>query len=186
MNEEMKALQKNQTWDLVTLPRGKKIMECRQIYSIKLAAQGNIERYKARVVAKGYTQKHGINYGDTFAPIEKITTIRILVCITTNRDWPSNQSDVKNAFLNEHLEEEVFMDPPGLECNDQVCKSKQALYGLKQSPRAWFRRFSTLMKTSGYKQSDVDHILFVKHKGNNVTALIIYINDMVVTGNNPD
>ncbi|KAJ9561968.1 hypothetical protein OSB04_007128 [Centaurea solstitialis] len=183
MNEEMEALQKNQTWELVSLPSGKKTVGCRWIYTVKLDSAGNIVRYKARLVAKGYTQKYGIDYGDTFAPVAKINTIRILISIAANRDWPLRQFDVKNAFLNGYLEEEVYMDPPpGTKCGEKVCKLKKALYGLKQSPRAWFGRFSNFMKKIGYKQSDADHTLFVKKNKEKVTALIVYVDDMVVTG----
>ncbi|KAJ9539523.1 hypothetical protein OSB04_032256 [Centaurea solstitialis] len=187
MNEEMEALQKNHTWDLVTLPPRKKTVGCRWIYSIKLDSKGNVIRYKARLVAKGYTQKYRIDYGDTFAPVAKINTIRILISIAANRGWLLKQYDVKNAFLNGHLEEEVFMDPPpGINYTDKVCKLNKALYGLKKSPRAWFGRFSSFMKKIGYKQSDADHTLFVKHEGINVTAFIVYVDDMVVTGNNSE
>lgn len=140
-------MQKNETWELVNLPKGKKTVGCRWIYNIKLDEKGNIDRYKARLVAKGYTQKYGIDYGDTFAPVAKMNTIRILISIAANRDWPLKQFDVKNAFLNGYLEEELYMDPPpGTNSNGRVCKLKKALYGLKQSPRAWFGRFSTFMK----------------------------------------
>lgn len=172
MNEEMKALQENQTWELVDLPKGKKTVGCRWIYTIKLDSDGNIDRFKARLVAKGYTQKYGIDYGDTFAPVAKINTIRILVSIAANEDWPLKQLDVKNAFLNGYLEEEVYMDaPPGINSNGKVCKLRRALYGLKQSPRAWFGRFSTYMKEIGYKQSDVDHTLFIKSNEGRIIAL---------------
>lgn len=154
---------------------------------MKLDANGKIDRYKARLVAKGYTQKYGIDYGDTFAPVAKINTIRVLVSIAAAQDWPLKQFDVKNAFLNGHLEEEVYMDPPpGISCGNKVCKLKKALYGLKQSPRAWFGRFSNFMKKAGYKQSDADHTLFVKNHGKKVTALIVYVDDMVVTSNDED
>ena len=187
MNEEMNALQKNETWDLVYLPKDKKTVGCRWVYTVKLDSEGNIDRYKARLVAKGYTQKHGIDYGDTFAPVAKMNTIRILISIATNRDWPLKQLDVKNAFLNGYLEEEVYMDPPlGVESNGRVCKLKRALYGLKQSPRAWFGRLSSFMKKVGYKQSDADHTLFVKTSKGKTTALIVYVDDMVVTGNDPE
>ncbi|CAL9003349.1 unnamed protein product, partial [Prunus brigantina] len=130
---------------------------CRWIYTVKLKADGSVERYKARLVAKGYTQRYGIDYQETFAPVAKIKTIRILLSLAANLDWPLHQFDVKNAFLHGDLEEEVYMDlPPG--CNftrdkgNQVCKLKKSLYGLKQSPRAWFGRFTKSMKrsTSGY------------------------------------
>ncbi|KAH9802383.1 hypothetical protein KPL71_001364 [Citrus sinensis] len=150
MNDEMRSLQKNQTWELVDLPPGKKPMGCRWIYTIKYKADGSIERYKARIVAKGYTQTYGIDYTDTFAPVAKINTIRILLSLAVNLDWPVQQFDVKNAFLNGNLSEEIYMDlPPGCSgperLNQKVCKLKKSLYGLKQSPRAWFGKFTNAM-----------------------------------------
>ncbi|CAL8993351.1 unnamed protein product [Prunus brigantina] len=112
MNDEMQALQKNSTWELVPLPSGKRTVGCRWIYTIKLKADGSIERYKARLVAKGYTQRYGVDYQETFAPVAKINTVRILISLAANLDWPLHQFDVKNAFLHGDLEEEVYMDPP--------------------------------------------------------------------------
>lgn len=131
-----------------------------------------------------------MDYQETFAPVAKINTIRILISIAANRDWPLQQFDVKNAFLSGDLEEEVYMElPPGAKrkssCKTEVCKLKKALYGLKQSPRAWFRRFSSTMKEFGYKQSNSDHTLFIKHKEGKVTALIVYVDDMVLTRDDP-
>ena len=187
MNEEMEALQKNNTWELCQLPKGKKKVGCKWVFTVKLKADGSIDRYKARLVAKGYTQKYGVDYQETFAPVAKMNTIRILISIAVNRDWALQQFDVKNAFLNGDLEEEVYMElPPGVKiksvCETKVCKLKKALYGLKQSPRAWFGRFSSTMKEFGYKQSNSDHTLFIKHKEGKVTALIVYVDDMVLTG----
>jgi hypothetical protein len=88
MNEEMEALQKTSTWELVVLPEGKKAIGCRWVYTVKLKADGSLDRYKARLVAKGYAQKYGIDYQETFAPVAKLNTIRILISITMNRDWP--------------------------------------------------------------------------------------------------
>lgn len=187
VHEEMEALKKNETWEEVVLPPGKKPVRCRWIFTIKLDSSGKIDRLKARLVAKGYTQKYGIDYEDTFAPVAKINTIRILVSIAANKEWPLRQYDVKNAFLNGHLEEEVYMDPPpGMNFGNKVCKLNKALYGLKQSPRAWFGRFSKFMKNLGYKQSDADHTLFIKNNQGKITALIVYVDDMVVTGNDED
>lgn len=186
MAEEMAALKKNSTWELTSLPKGKKTVGCRWIFTVKQKADGTIERYKARLVAKGYTQSYGVDYQETFAPVAKLNTVRVLLSLAANQDWPLLQFDVKNAFLHGDITEEVYMDPPpGIpEYSDttMVCKLKKSLYGLKQSPRAWFGRFSKSMKNFGYKQSNSDHTLFLKHRGGKITALIIYVDDMVVTG----
>ena len=107
-----------------------------------------------------------------------------------NLDWSLYQLDVKNAFLHGDLQEEVYMElPPGcimqIKGSTKVYRLKKSLYGLKQSPRAWFGRFTNFMKSIGYKQSNSDHTLFLKTKGGEVTALIVYVDDMIVTGNNP-
>ncbi|GLR00174.1 hypothetical protein GCM10007863_45950 [Dyella mobilis] len=136
MNDEMEALQKNSTWEMTSLPKGKRTVGCRWVYTVKLKADGTIERYKARLVAKGYTQTYGIDYGETFAPVAKFKTIRVLLSLAANLDWPLYQFDVKNAFLHGDLEEEVYMDlPPGCKmgsntCN-KVCRLRKSLYGLK-------------------------------------------------------
>ncbi len=174
MKEELEALQKNGTWTLVPLPRGKKTVGCKWVFSIKHKADGSIDRYKARLVAKGYTQTYGI-YQETFSPVAKLTSIRVLLSLAANLDWPLHQFDVKNAFLHGDLEEEVYMDlPPGYTAtsgDEVVCKLQRALYGLKQSPRAWFGRFSLAMKKYGYQQSHSDHTLFLKRQRGKVTAL---------------
>jgi hypothetical protein len=157
---------------------------------VKYKADGTIDRFKARLVAKGYTQKYGIDYTDTFAPVAKINTVRVLLSLAANLDWPLQQFDVKNAFLHGDLTEEIYMDlPPGWSDTDirkpKICRLKKSLYGLKQSPRAWFGRFTKSMRAFGYRQSNWDHTLFLKHRDGKVTALIVYVDDMVVTGNDP-
>ncbi|VVA36032.1 PREDICTED: Retrovirus-related Pol poly from transposon, partial [Prunus dulcis] len=165
IKEEMKALEKNQTWTLETIPRGKKTIGCRWVFTIKHNADGSIERYKARLVAKGYTQTYGIDYEETFAPVAKLNTVRVLLSLAANLDWPLHQFDVKNAFLHGELTEEVYMDiPPGYNTTQTgtVCRLRKALYGLKQSPRAWFGRFTMAMKNNGFKQCNSDHTLFLE------------------------
>lgn len=110
----MEALRKNDTWDVVELPREKKIVGCKWVFTVKSKADCTVERYKARLVAKGFTQTHGIDYQETFAPVAKINSIRVLLSLAINANWPLYQLDVKNAFLNGDLENEVFMSlPPG-------------------------------------------------------------------------
>jgi hypothetical protein len=186
MKEEMEALLKNGTWTLVPLPKGKKTVGCRWVFSIKHKVDGSIDRYKAMLVAKGYTQTYGVDYQETFSPIAKLNTVRVLLSLAANLDWQLHQFDVKNAFLHGDLEEKVYMDvPPGYTVNDDttvVCKLQRALYGLKQSPIAWFGRFSVAMKKYGYKPSNSDHTLFLKHRLGKATTLIIYVDDMIITG----
>lgn len=119
-------------------------------------------------MAKGYSQTYEIDYTETFTPVAKINTVRFLLSLAANRDWPLQQFDVKNAFLHGKLYEEIYMDlPPGCMIterqNQKVCKLKKSLYGLKQSPRAWFGRFAKVMTTFGYKQCNSDHTLFLKN-----------------------
>ncbi|CAJ2655949.1 unnamed protein product [Trifolium pratense] len=191
MDLEMEALDKNNTWELVSLPNGKKPVGCKWVYTVKYKADGSIERYKARLVAKGFTQTYGIDYSETFAPVAKMNTVRVILSLAANYNWNLQQFDVKNAFLHGELEEEIYMDvPPGYRediAASTVCKLKKALYGLKQSPRAWFGRFTKVMVGLGFKQSQGDHTLFVKHsKSGGVTVLLVYVDDIIVTGDNEE
>ena len=155
--EEMNALRRSGTWEIVELPKGKKTVGCKWVFNVKCKADGSVERYKARLVAKGFTQTFGIDYQETFAPVARINSIRVLLSLAVNFDWPLHQLDVKNAFLNGDLKEEVYMSlPPGFEKKlgpSKVCRLKRSLYGLKQSPRAWFECFGKIVKNCGYCQS---------------------------------
>nr|GEZ27963.1 putative reverse transcriptase, RNA-dependent DNA polymerase, Gag-polypeptide of LTR copia-type [Tanacetum cinerariifolium] len=150
MNNEMEALNRNETWEITQLPPGRKPIGCKWIYKIKYKSNGDIERYKARLVAKGYNQREGVDYAETFSLVVKIVTVRCLINIAVNNGWPLFQLDVNNAFLNGNLTEEVYMTlPPGyFSVNDQrVCKLKKSLYGLKQAPRKWNEKLcQTLIK----------------------------------------
>ncbi|GMI70512.1 hypothetical protein HRI_000720500 [Hibiscus trionum] len=183
--EEIKALEDNGTWEISKLPTGKKTVGCKWIFTTKFKPDGSIDRYKARLVARGFTQTYGLDYEETFAPVAKLNTIRVLLSIAVNLEWPLIQLDVKNAFLNGELNEEVYMDfPPGFEgSKGQVCKLKKSLYGLKQSPRAWFNRFAKAMTSRLYIQGQADHTLFYKHTDNGKCCiLIVYVDDIILTG----
>ncbi|GAU31183.1 hypothetical protein TSUD_316080 [Trifolium subterraneum] len=136
------------------------------------------------------SQTYGIDYSETFAPVAKLNTVRILLSLAANLDWPLHQLDVKNVFLNGDLEEEVYMDiPPGFEdrFGSNVCKLNKSLYGLKQSPRAWFEKFTQSMKKQGYIQGQTDHTLFTKFsQDGKIAVLIVYVDDIVLTGNDTD
>jgi len=186
MLEELRALEKNKTWDIVKLPMGKKAVSCKWVFTVKQTPEGKVERYKARLVARGYSQTYGIDYDETFAPVAKMSTVRTLVSCAANFGWPLYQLDVKNAFLHGELQEEVYMEiPPGLsipEVAGKVCKLKKSLYGLKQSPRAWFDRFKRALCAMKYIQCNGDHTLFYRHSGRKITILAVYVDDIIITG----
>ena len=138
MEDELEALKKNNPWKLVSLPKGNKLMGCKWVFSIKYKVDRSIDRYKARLVAKGFTQTYDVDHVETFSPVAKLNTIRVLLSLVANLDWPLHQLDMKNAFLYGDLDEEVYMDiPPGYigpVKTKMVYKLERALYGLKQSP----------------------------------------------------
>ena len=165
-------------------------MECKWVFSIKYKTDGSIDRYKARLVAKGFAQTHGIDYSETFSPVAKLNTIRVLLSLAANLDWPLHQLDIQNAFLHDNLDDEVYMEVPagytGSIKTKIVCKLERALYGIKQSTQAWFGRFSLAMRKYGYRQSNSDYTLFLKHRQSKVTALIVYVDDMIITGDDAE
>jgi hypothetical protein len=140
MDEEIQALQTNRTWILVPRPANTNIVGSKWVFRTKHLPDGSIERLKARLVAKGYTQVPGLDYTDTFSPVIKATTVRVVFSLAVTNKWPLRQLDVKNAFLNGHLTESVYMEqPPGYidpRYPNHVCQLQKALYGLKQAPRA--------------------------------------------------
>ena len=143
-----------------------------------------------RVIAKGFTQKYGLDYQETFAPVAKMNTVRILLALAAHHEWKLQQYDVKNAFLHDNLTEEIYMAlPPGYYSlalstpASIVCRLRKSLYGLKQSPRAWFARFTTTMLTRGYRQCNGDHTLFFHHStSGGVVILLVYVDDIIITG----
>ena len=136
MKEELDALSKNYTWDLVTLPHGKSVVDCKWIYKIKTRSDGSIECYKTRLVAKGFTQEYGIAYEETFVLVARISYVCAILAVAVANKWDIFQMDVKNAFLNGDLSEEIYMQPfLGLFVeSNKVCHLRCALYGLKQAP----------------------------------------------------
>ncbi|KAI3412713.1 uncharacterized protein J3R85_017059 [Psidium guajava] len=184
MSEELSALQSTGIWELVPLPPDRSLVSCRWIYKVKLRSDGSIERYKARLVARGFLQEYGIDYEETFAPVAKMTSVRTLLAVASIRNWPLFQLDVKNAFLHGDLQEDIFMQPPpGLaHTPGQVCHLRRALYGLKQAPRAWFEKFSDAIRSAGFTQSEADHAMFVHTSSTGCTILLLYVDDMIITG----
>uniref|UniRef100_A0A2N9F943 Integrase catalytic domain-containing protein n=1 Tax=Fagus sylvatica TaxID=28930 RepID=A0A2N9F943_FAGSY len=174
------------TWDLVDFPAGKSAIGCKWVYKIKTRSDGTVDRYKARLVAKGFTQEYGIDYEETFAPVARLSSVRTLIAVSASRHWPLFQMDVKNAFLNGELTEEVYMQlPPGFSqppgFSPKVCRLRRALYGLKQAPRAWFAKFSSTISQHGFSASSYDLALFFRRSDHGITLLLLYVDDMIIT-----
>ncbi|RVW83299.1 Retrovirus-related Pol polyprotein from transposon RE1 [Vitis vinifera] len=187
MVDEMAALHSNDTWDLVVLPSGKSTVGCRWVYTVKVSLDGQVDRLKARLVVKGYTQVYGSDYGDTFSFVAKITSIRLLLSMAAMRSWPLYQLDIKNDFLHGDLVEEVYMEqPPDFVAQGEsglVCRLRRSLYGLKQFPRAWFSRFSSVVQEFGMFRSTANHSVFDHHNSSGqCISLIVYVDDIVITG----
>jgi hypothetical protein len=188
---EIKAIEKNETWELTTLPEGAKKIGFKWVFKTKYNEKGEVEKYKARVVAKGYSQQYGVDYREVFAPVARWNTIRTILAITAIRGWCVYQFDVKSAFLHGELSETVFVEQPqgylkkGNE--SKVYKLKKALYGLKQEPRAWYSRTDTYFSKEGFTKCPSEHTLYVK-TGDKGTLLIVslYVDDLIFTGNNED
>ncbi|KAL0641862.1 hypothetical protein Bca4012_102644 [Brassica carinata] len=187
---EAGAMIKNDTWYESELPRGKKAVTSRWIFTIKYKADGTVERKKSRLVARGFTQTYGEDYIETFAPVAKLHTIRIVLSLAVNLGWGLWQMDVKNAFLQGELEDEVYMHPPpGLEHlvkRGNVLRLKKAIYGLKQSPRAWYNKLSTTLNGRGFKKSELDHTLFTLTTPSGMIALLVYVDDIIITGSDKE
>lgn len=156
------------------------------MYKIKRTADGSIERFKARLVAKGYTQTEGIDFFDTFSPVAKMTTIRVLLALASSQNWFIHQLDIYNAFLHGDLKEDVYMEIPQgvkVECSNMVCKLTKSLYGLKQVSRQWYEKLSALLLTLCFSQATADPTFFTKRYNDIFIGVLIYVDDMVLVGN---
>jgi Reverse transcriptase (RNA-dependent DNA polymerase)/Integrase core domain len=188
MCEEIDSLHKNSTWELVDLPTGRTAVKCKWVFRLKFNSAGEAIRYKARLVAKGFTQIFGLDFSETFSPVARLDSVRLLLALATLRDWEVHQIDVKSAFLNGELDEEIYMQQPegfavaGQE--NKVCRLQKALYGLKQASRQWHRKLDTAVRELGFSQSTGDPSVYVIHqqRGGSITVLIVYVDDITLMG----
>ena len=192
IEEELDSLEKNHTWELVNLPEGKNVVGSRWVFKEKRGANGEINRHKARLVAQGYSQKQGIDFDDTFAPVAKYNSIRTVLAVANELNLNVHQMDVKTAFLNGDLDTEIYMKQPEGFVNDpsKVCKLRKGIYGLKQAARLWNIKFDCFLKNNEYKASNADPCIYYKSvKENDQVSLMIvavYVDDVILASNNLD
>lgn len=187
MKDEIRMIEKNQTWELVDLPKDRDVIGVKWIFKTKFNQDGSMQKHKARLVARGFTQKPGIDFFETFAPVARLETIRTLIALAAQKNWLIYQLDVKSAFLNGVLEEEVYVEQP--QCflveggEDKVYKLKKALYGLKQAPRTWYAEIDKYFSHSGFQKSQNEPTLYILKNGASILIVSLYVDDLIFTGN---
>jgi hypothetical protein len=185
MQEEIDSLMANRTWELVPRPPKRNIITGKWVFRHKTCADGTLERYKARWVVRGFTQRPGIDFTETFSPVVKPASIRTVLTVAALRSWPVHQLDVKNAFLHGILDEQVFsLQPAGFVDSihpDYVYKLSKLLYGLKQAPRASFHLFTKVARSLGFQPTRSDVSLFTLHHSTEMAFLLLYVDDIILT-----
>ena len=181
-------IEKNQTWELVSRPQHKNVIGVKWVFRTKLNADGTINKHKARLVVKGYAQVFGVDFSETFALVARLDTIRLVLALAAQKSWKVFQLDVKSAFLNGYLQEEIYVEQPegfavtGHE--DKVYILKKALYGLKQAPRAWYSRIDEYLLSLGFTKSLSESTLYMQCLNSKILIVSLYVDDLLVTGSN--
>lgn len=180
---------KNDVWDVVRRPKDKFVVTSKWLYRIKHGANGSAEKFKARFVARGFSQKEGVDYDEKFALVARYTTIHLIIALASSQEQNLHQMDVKTAFLHGSIKEEVYVEQPeGFEVQDRqthVCKLKKVIYGLKQAPRAWYERIDSYLMKLGFTRSEVDLNLYFKVENDRPLISVLYVDDLFFTGADP-
>ena len=178
----------NKTWKLVDLPLGSKPIGCKWIFKKKIKVDGTIDKFKARLVAKGFTQNEGLDYFDTYAPFARIVTIKTLIALDSIYYLEIHQMDVKTAFLNGELDEEIYMrQPEGFVMPGQehkVCKLVKSLYSLKQAQKQWHEKFYKVIVSNGFRIHESDKCVYSRFNRNKGVIICLYVDDMLIFGTN--
>lgn len=182
MEDEMASHMANETWELTTPPPEKKSIKCKWVFKTKMNADGEAVRHKARLVVKGFSQKKGIDYEETFAPVVRYTSLRLLLALSAKHDWVIHQMDAVTAFLNGNLKEEIYMiQPDGFDDNSgRVCKLKKSIYGLKQSSRVWNEKLNSVLLSFGLNRSEVDQCIYHAGTEDELLVVAIYVDDVLI------
>jgi hypothetical protein len=190
MQAEFDALLANKTWTLVSPPPHARVISGKWVFRIKLHPDGTLDRYKARWVVRGFHQRPGVDFTETFSPVVKPATIRTVLALIASHAWPAHQLDVSNAFLHGNIHEEVYCQQPTGFADParpaDVCLLSRSLYGLRQAPRAWFHRFVDYVVTLGFVQSKADPSLFVLRQGPAMAYLLLYVDDIILSASSTE
>jgi hypothetical protein len=184
MKSEIRSIYDNQVWTLVDIPSDHKAIENKWIFKKKTDTDGNVTVYKARLVMKGFKQIQGVDYDETFSPIAMLKSIRILLAIAAYFNYEILQVDIKTAFLNGNIEEELYMVQPEGFVNskdaNKVCKLQTSIYGLKQASRSWNLCFDEVIKGLGFVQNTEESCIYKKMSGSSVSFLVVYVDDILL------
>ena len=188
MGKEYSSLMNHGTWDLVDLPEDRNLVGCKWVFKTKRKANGEIDKFKARLVAQGYSQEAGVDYNEVFAPVARYTSIRSVLAIANQFDLEAHQMDVVSAFLNGELEDTIYMKQPEgfIDPDNQtkVCKLNRSLYGLKQSARCWNQLMDEYLKSSNYKQSSADPCVYYRKNKKGIMIFAVYVDDTIICSDN--
>jgi hypothetical protein len=186
MKAEMDAVEKNRTWELADLPCGHRVITLKWVFKLKRDEVGAIIKHKARLVARGFLQREGIDFDDAFAPIARMESVRLLLALAAQEGWRVHHMDVKSAFLNGDLKEEVYVhQPPGFAIpgkEGKVLRLHKALYGLQLAPRVWNAKLDSTLRRMGFEQSPHEAAVYRRGNGGNVLLVGVYVDDLVITG----
>ena len=186
MDEEMQSIVDNHTWELTELPPGHRAIGLKWVYKLKKDAQGAVVKRKARLVAKGYVQRPGVDFEDMFTPVARMDSVRVVVALAAHRGWQVHHMDVKSAFLNGDLLEEVYVQqPPGYvkpDNEEKVLHLRKALYGLRQAPRAWNAKLDDSLCSLGFERCPSEHAVYRRGTGDALLLVGVYVDDLVITG----
>ena len=184
MDKEYGSLMRNDTWEVVKVPKGRKVMKSGWVFAIKFHADGKLERYKARFVGKGYSQIYGVDFTEVFAPVVQFTTARMVILWAASKGYHIHQMDIETAFLNGKMDTEVYVaQPKGYEIMDPkeyACRLNKSLYGTRQGARMWYISLHTHLTKRGFKRSKDDYCLYYKNEGTNILIILVYVDDIII------
>eukprot|EP00253_Pinus_taeda_P004283 PITA_04283 len=189
MNEEYRLLLANDTCDLVPLPKGQKLVRCKWVYRTKYGPDWKVDKDKACLVAKGFSQVEGIDYTETFSPVAKMNSVHLVLSLVASFKGEVHQMDVKSAFLHGHLHEEIYMEQPiGFIQTDSnlVCRLKKSFYGLKQAPQASYAKMDRSLLESCFSRCHSENTIYTKKVGKSLIILVLYVDDLILTGSDPN